>query len=175
MNWLLLGFYLLEFLLIGGIAAFVVMQIYIIWRGAPYMPSTDRRAGLMVDALRLKKGDKAADLGSGNGLMLIEMAKRGIEAHGFEINPYLVLFSRWKIARARLSDKAIVHWRDFWSEDLSEYKGLTVYLLPHITKRLEPKLKREMKKGSRVVVETWKLPKLKPERVIENYVFVYKF
>lgn len=137
------------------------------------MPSTNHRAEIMTKALGLKSGQKAADLGSGNGLILIEMAKRGIEAHGYEINPVLVLQSRINIKKAGLSGKAFVHFKDFWNADLSSYHGVTIYLLPGTIKKLESKLKTELKPKTTVVTETWKFQDWKPSKIIENYVFVY--
>jgi cyclopropane fatty-acyl-phospholipid synthase-like methyltransferase len=171
---LIVSFYLFEITLVFGVLAFVLMQGYIIWRGAPYLPSTDRRSRLMVDALALKPGQKAADLGSGNGLLLMEMARRGIEAHGYEINPYLVWLARWNIRRAGLRGKAFVHWKDIWATDLGQFDGLTVYLLPHIMKKMAEKLRRELRPGAKVVVETWKLPHWRPTKIIDGYVFLYK-
>lgn len=158
-------FYLLELLLVAGVLAFVIMQGYILWRGAPYVSSTAKRCKLMVDALDLKPGQKAVDLGSGNGQIVEEMAGRGIDAYGFEINPWLV----W-----RSKDKGKIYWKDYWRQNLSGFDGVTIYGLPHIMERLEKKLRRELRPGAKVVVETWKFPHWKPSKIIDGYVFLYK-
>ena len=45
----------------------------------------------MIEFSKIKKNEKVADLGSGNGRVVIEFAKlpNVKEVHGFEINPFL--------------------------------------------------------------------------------------
>jgi|TARA_Y100000310_G_scaffold107162_2_gene105615 protein-L-isoaspartate O-methyltransferase len=117
----------------------------------------------MVEFSKIKKTEKVADLGSGNGKIVVEFAKLPAvkEVHGFEINPFLVWFSRRKIKKLGLQDKAFIHLKNFWNEDLSEYGVISIFQVVFIMKKLERKLKRELKKGSRIVSNTWKFPNLK--------------
>jgi len=63
---------------------------------------------------KIKPGERMADLGSGDGRILIEFAKKGAIAEGYEINPVLVFIARMKIRRLGLEKKARVFWKSFW-------------------------------------------------------------
>ena len=102
-----------------------------------------------------------ADLGSGDGRILIEFAKKGAIAEGYEINPVLVFIARMKIRRLGLEKKARVFWKSFWREDLSQYKVITVFGIDYIMKRMEKKLYKELSRGSRIIVNLFPFPNKK--------------
>src|SRR5690242_17121198 len=96
------------------VAAFFLLGVFLLFTyatvfGGPYAPAALNRIETMVKLLKLKKGQKMVDLGSGDGRIVIEFAKRGIESHGYEINPILVFISRLKIKKLGLSNKAHIH------------------------------------------------------------------
>ena len=62
-------------------------------KGAIYDPSNNESVKKMVELAQIKPGEKSVDLGSGDGRVVIEFAKKGIQAHGYEINPLLVMIS----------------------------------------------------------------------------------
>src|SRR5688572_29583519 len=102
---------------IVAIGVILIITYYLgIFRGAPFLPTYTQTADRMIEKLNLKQGDKFADLGSGDGRLVIAAAQKGAEAHGYEINPVLVLWSRQKIKRLRLEDRAFIHWKSFWRE-----------------------------------------------------------
>ncbi len=64
--------------------------------GAPYVPSKPKDLSDAFDALYpISKKDLVLDIGSGDGIVLREVARRGGRAVGIEINPILVLISKW--------------------------------------------------------------------------------
>jgi len=128
-----------------------IFTIPILFYGAVFARSSNEIVEKMVFLAKAKPGKKAADVGSGDGRLVIAMAKAGIEAHGYEINPFLVWASRRNIKKLGLSDKAFVHLQNFWKKDFSEFDIVTVYGISYIMKKLEEKLKKELKKGSKVV------------------------
>ncbi len=123
----------------------------------------------MAELAGVSWGDKAADLGSGDGRVVIALARRGAEAHGYEINPALVLLSTWNIRRSGVAGRARVHWGSFWRADLSPFQAVTVFQGSFIMHRLERKVLRELSDGSRVVSDYWKFPTLRPERVTGTF------
>ena len=131
---------------------------YSIFRGAPFAPTNPDIVKKMIDLAKIKTGDKAVDIGSGDGRLVIGLAKAGAEAHGFEINPLLVWWSRWKIKRAGLQGRAFIHRRSFWNEDFSKYNIVTVFGMSHIMKKLSIKLQNELPLGASVVCNTFSLP-----------------
>ncbi len=126
----------------------------------------------MIKLLKLKKGEKLVDLGSGDGRIVIAFAKLGIEAHGYEINPMLVAWSRFKIRQLSLQNKAFIHFKSYWSENLREFDAVTVYGIAHMMGRLEKKLVKELKPKSKIVSNYFELPKLKSIKQ-ENKVWLY--
>lgn len=76
------------------LATVVVLFSFVIFRGAPYVPS---RKKYIREAFRdlypLTAGDMLVDIGSGDGVVLREAARLGATAVGFEINPILAALS----------------------------------------------------------------------------------
>lgn len=80
--------------------------------GAPYVPSKSREVRrLFAEALPLGKGDIVLDIGSGDGVVLMIAAQQGARAIGYEINPFLVLISRWRL---RKLPGARGRWANIW-------------------------------------------------------------
>jgi len=90
--------------------------------GAPFWSTDKKTLRKMIEFAKVKLGEKVVDLGSGNGKIVIEFAKLPDvkESHGFEINPLLVFSSRRKIKKLNLEEKAFIHWKNFWKQDLSD-------------------------------------------------------
>jgi len=170
--------FLISILIVLGIFLLISIFFFILLPliiGAPFESTDKKTLRKMIEFSEVKKKEKVADLGSGNGKIVIEFAKLPVvaEAHGFEINPFLVWFSKRKIKKLGLQDKAFIHWKNFWNQNLSEYDVIIVYQIVLIMKKLERKLKRELKKSSRVVSNTWKFPNWKPKKV-EGEVYLYE-
>lgn len=80
--------------------------------GAPYVPSKSREVRrLFTEALPLGKDDVVLDIGSGDGVVLMIAAQQGARAIGYEINPFLVLISRWRL---RKLPGVQVRWANIW-------------------------------------------------------------
>ncbi|MFZ1970731.1 MAG: methyltransferase domain-containing protein [Candidatus Nanoarchaeia archaeon] len=155
----------------------IILLIFFSWIssfffGAPFQPSSNRALKEIIELAKIKKGQKTADLGSGNGKIVIEFAKQGAEAHGFEINPFLVWISRRKIKKAGLQKKAFIHWKNFFKQDFSKFGIITSFQISYIMPELECKLKRELKEGAKVISNTWKFPNWKPKKRLGD-VYLY--
>lgn len=121
----------------------------------------------MVSLAHLKPGMIVYDLGSGDGRVLVEAAKRGAKPVGVEMNPFLVLLCRLK--------KLNVRWQNLWNADISEAQVVFVYLLPHHMNKLERKLKKELKPGSLIVSNSFIFPHWNILRKDEkNHVYVFR-
>ena len=140
----------------------------------PYAESEHETLDDLFELIQVKPGQKTLDMGSGDGRMVIEMARRGADAHGIEIIEKYVRRSLWKIAQANLSGKAFIHRKDFWDEGLSSYDIITIYPMAIIIDELKKKLTREVKKGAIVVVNGFKIPGRKVWKE-KGFTFVYKF
>lgn len=144
-----------------------------LFRGAPYVPMKEGAVRTLVALCAVKKGEKAADLGSGDGRVVLALAEAGAEAHGFEHDPFLVRRSRRRIGQAGLSGQAKIHRRNFWDEDLSPYAVVTVFGVSRIMKKLEGKLEKELQPGARVASYLFRFPTWRPDRK-EGGVYLYR-
>lgn len=118
-------------------------------------------------------GEKAIDLGSGDGRIVIALARAGAEAHGYEINPLLVWLGRREIKKAGLEKSAFIHWKDFWSVDFSNFNIVTVFGISHIMRVLKRKCRRELPAGARVVANSFPFPGWQFAEKANN-VYLYK-
>lgn len=141
-------------------------------RGAPFVPTRHSAVARMVDLARVRPGEKAADIGSGDGRIVIAAARAGAVAHGFEINPVLVWWSRYKIRQAGLEHTAFVHWGSFWRKNFGEFDVVTVFGINRIMEELEKKLQKELRPGARVISYVFVFPTWKYERK-DSAIFVY--
>jgi protein-L-isoaspartate O-methyltransferase len=161
-------------LLATGIVVYLFFFVFFpLGRGAIYDPSSANETRMMAEIADVRRGEKAADLGSGDGRVVIALAEKGAEAHGYEINPVLVIISRRNIRKAGLAERAHIHWGSFWRKKLSSYELITVFQVGFVMARLEAKLNRELAPGARVVSHYWRFPGLSPERSQGN-IYRYK-
>lgn len=140
--------------------------------GAPYAPLGHERIANMMKVLQIKPGEKAVDIGSGDGRIVIELARQGAEAHGYEINPLLVLISRRNIRKAGLQGKAFIHRADMWQQDYSGFSAITLYTTTHAMGRLEKKLRKDVNPGTRIAANYFKFPNWQPIKK-EGTVYLY--
>ncbi|MGD0727034.1 MAG: hypothetical protein ABSB63_15890 [Spirochaetia bacterium] len=158
---------------IVGIVVYLFFFVFFpLGRGAIYDPSSANETRMIADLADVQRGEKAADLGSGDGRVVIALAFKGAESHGYEVNPVLVLISRRNIRMAGLAGRAFIHWGSFWRKDLSRYQLITVFQVGFVMARLEAKLSRELAPGARVVSHYWRFPSLSPERTQGN---IYRY
>lgn len=156
------------------VVLYLIFFLLPLFNGAPYVGSNQEIIRKMVEISNLKKGDKVADLGSGDGRVIIAFAKEGVESHGYEINPLLVLLSKIKIKKEGLENKAFAHLKSFWRVDFSKFDVVTVFGGFHIMKNLEKKLWKELSEKGRVVSSTFLFPNWKYARK-GGGVYLYKY
>lgn len=160
----------------------------------PYVPATDtqvanvmralgERAGRPV-AVRLRKAAsglsgtrKLVDIGSGDGRIVLEAAKAGYKAHGVELNPWLVLYSKYRARRLGLSATATFSRADLWKSEMGQYDNVVIFGVEEMMPALEDKLGRELSASSRVVACRFPFPNWRPESDVGDgidRVWIYK-
>lgn len=99
------------------VAGIVLVTMGVVFRGAPYLPTRRTDIKRAFDELyKIGPDDVLVDIGSGDGVVLREAVRRGARAIGVEINPFLVLSSRWA---SRKYPQVAVLWRDMWRYQIS--------------------------------------------------------
>lgn len=156
-------------LLLFAAACFVVWLFYLIaapglLNGPPFVGSNDEAMRAISELAALRPGETVVDLGSGDGRVLAAAARSGCKAVGYEINPFLVLWSRTVLWRLGLADRASVRLGDFWHADIRTADVVIVYGFSTIMARFERKFEGELKPGSRVVSSFYRLPTWRPSR-----------
>jgi predicted RNA methylase len=142
----------------------MALLVSILWpsfRGAPWVPTPRNVVHLMLTMAEVGPGDVVYDLGCGDGRLVVAAARDyGARAVGIEIDPLRYLWCRLRIALSGLGDRVRIVYGDLFAQDLSEADVVTCYLLQATNDRLEGKLERELRPGTRVVSNTFTFAKL---------------
>jgi protein-L-isoaspartate O-methyltransferase len=163
---ILFGILLLRF------SMFLVKKNHVLY-GPVFIPTKDTDVATMIAMANLQKKDRVADLGSGDGKVVIAVAQEAIKVDGYESGPYLAFASRLRIHRLGLEKKAKIHWQDFWNLDFSCYDVLMMYTSQFTMDKLEKKIYDQLKPGARVVSNTFEFPNWKAEKR-KGKIVVYK-
>ena len=132
----------------------------VIFFGAPYLPTLKKEKLAAIELLDLKKGELMLELGSGDGRMLKEMAKKEVYCIGYELNPLLVLISGLICWPQR--QFVTIKWTNFWVEELPDASGIYVFLLDRYMEKLNAKIiNRKNKVPLKLVSYAFKVPKKK--------------
>lgn len=150
--------------------------------GAPYDVTRKNSLKHIVTLTNPQKGDKIAELGSGDGRVCIELAKKNPDAkiYGFEINPFLVWISRAKIRKLNLQNQIKIYRKNFWKINFRDYNKIVLFQYRTVMNKLEKKIENEMHKNSKIISHNWQLPnyklkkKLGKKRGLSGEVYLYE-
>jgi len=109
----------------------------------------------MIDLAEIRPGERAVDLGSGDGRLLRAAARAGARVVGWEMNPALVVWSRAAARAIGAGEQTVVHRGSFWRAPLSEFDVIFLYLLPETMEKIAAKIRREAKPGARIIVNAF--------------------
>ncbi|OCT57205.1 hypothetical protein XELAEV_18003849mg [Xenopus laevis] len=79
----------------------------------PYVPATTTQVKNVLKMLRSRTGI-VVDIGSGDGRIVIAAAKEGFQAVGYELNPWLVWYSRFRAWREGVHHHTRFYVSDLW-------------------------------------------------------------
>src|SRR3989338_8557944 len=153
---------------------FLVFDVWITYaKSAPFVRSGRRKIKIMFELAAVKPEEVVVDLGSGDGTLVIEAAGRGARAIGVEMNPLLVLISRWKARWQNVGDLVTIVRGDLQQYYLHGADVIFLYLMPKGMEQLQNKIVSEAKSGARIVSNAFPLPKRQPLKEIDG-VYLYK-
>ena len=132
----------------------------------PYVQTPMEIVERMLRMAEVKKGDRVIDLGSGDGRIVIEAAKRGATGLGVDLDGSLVKLATENAAKAGVSEKAQFRVMDLFDADLSPATVVTFYLLPDFNAKLLPRLLK-LKPGTRIVSHDYPLTGWIPEKYVQ--------
>jgi precorrin-6B methylase 2 len=132
-----------------------------------WVPTKIEMAHEMLAIAKVGPDDIVYDLGSGDGVIPIEAAKKyKVRAVGIEYNRDLVELSKRNAQRAKVESLVELKHGDIFVEDFSRATVLTLYLGNNLNLKLKPKILK-MKPGTRVVSNTFHMESWIPDQQIK--------
>ncbi len=141
--------------------------------GPPFLPTPMSTIKELIQIANISEKDVVIDLGSGDGRMLIHAARQGATAKGWEINPFLVLWTRFIVRCYRVGKQVTVYLQNYHKADLSDATVVFLYNLPPHMPKLEQKLQKGLQKGTKIISYKFTLPTLKLTATPKPGVFIY--
>jgi SAM-dependent methyltransferase len=118
----------------------------------PFVPTPDLVVERMLYLAQPKAGERLVDLGSGDGRIVIEAAKRfGAQGLGVDLDRELVALASENAKLAGVESLARFEVRDLFETDLRGVSVVTMYLLPEVNLKLLPRFIEQLKPGARIV------------------------
>ncbi len=145
----------MEILWLIGIIV-VLMFCGVVAFGAPFLPTLSKRVEDAVELLDLKPGQTLLELGSGDGRLLKAVAKKGVYAIGYELNPILVVYtylSTWRY-RKYVTVKCRSYWHIKWPQSDAMY----VFLLNPYMSKLHKKVVQYLDYSDAISLQSAKPP-----------------
>lgn len=143
----------------------------------PYVPASDAQVNNVLAALKTLRAKSLIDLGSGDGRIVIAAVQQQLQYHrdqtshdtlvplhgtGAELNPWLVLWSRFSAWRSGVSARTKFLTADLWTLDLKRYDGVVIFGVQEMMAPLEQKLKVELPAEGAVIACRFPLPNSRP-------------
>jgi SAM-dependent methyltransferase len=132
----------------------------------PYVNTPMEVVERMLRMAEVHAGDYVIDLGSGDGRIVIEAAKRGARGLGVDLDPALVKLATRNAGESGVADRARFEVKDIFDTDLSRASVITMYLLPDFNVKLKERL-LALKPGTRIVSHDYPLTGWIPEKYVQ--------
>ena len=120
----------------------------------------------------MSPADVVYDLGSGDGRIPIAAAREhGARGVGIELDGRMIAHARCRAREARIEHRVEFREKDLFGTDLRDATVVTLFLFPAMHRRLAPKLRAELRPGTRIVSHQFDLGDWPPdaERDVDGY------
>ena len=132
-----------------------------------FAPTRQAVADAMLTLARVRPDDVVYDLGSGDGRIVILAAQKyGARGVGVELDPRLVEISRQIAREGEVAGRVTFIEGDLFEADISRATVVMLYLSDGVNRRLEPKLRRELPPGARIVSHQFRIGNWVPEETV---------
>ena len=149
------------------------MFAVVVFFGAPYLPTLKPQVNAAFELAKLQPGMTLLELGCGDGRVLFAAAEQGARGVGYELNPLLVLYGKFRALRYR--GRVTIHWANFWTVRLPEADVIYVFLLDKYMEKLDKKIIQSgFNRPVTLVSVAFQIPDKKPKR-IKDGVFAYRY
>lgn len=163
---------MIELIIVSVILIFLMLfaltSLTQVFFAVPYVPSKYSVVKRMVSLANIRPKEKVFDLGCGDGRLLFEAERKRkkIQAVGFEVAPLVYLFALLK--KWFFSSGASFKFRNFFRVSLRDADVIFCYLLPGTMEKLSQKIRKECRKGTRIISNTFHLPGFRPVKVLKR-------
>lgn len=132
-----------------------------------FVPTRHAVADEMLQLAGVTKDDDVYDLGAGDGRIVILAAQKyGARGVGIELDPALVATARQVAHEGGVADRVKFVEGDLFTADISHATVVTLYLSTSVNRDLEPKLRKELKPGTRIVSHQFGIGSWKPDKTL---------
>jgi 16S rRNA G966 N2-methylase RsmD len=142
-----------------------------------FVPTETEDIEALFDLAPVSASDVVYDLGSGDGRLVFAALDKGAgRAVGIELNPELVSQAREAAKKLGLEGRASFIVADVVEADLSNASVVFCYLIDAASVALKARFERELRPGTRVVMESFPIKGWQPDRMLgywQNVFYLY--
>jgi precorrin-6B methylase 2 len=144
--------------------SFVARGEEVEWQ-VPFITTPEEVGARMLELAGTRSDDLVADLGSGDGRIVIMAARKfGARGLGIELDERLVEKSRENARAAGVADRVTLVQGDVLTADFSKASVVTVYLLPGLIGQLQQRFTGELRPGTRIVSHAFGMAGWAPDK-----------
>lgn len=131
-----------------------------------FVPTRDEVVEGMLNLAKVSNKDVVYDMGSGDGKIVIAAARRGARGTGIDIDPQRIAEANANAKKAGVTDRVRFIHGDIFDPaiKIGDATVVTLYLLPSLNEKLMPRLKSELRPGTRIVSNSFQMGDWQPER-----------
>ena len=150
--------------LISAISVFTLLPLCLNAQDleVPYVATPPDVVEEMLRIAGVGPGDYVIDLGSGDGRIVIEAAKKGALGHGVDLDEKLVEKSYKNAEKAGVADRVQFFTEDIFETDFSMASVITIYMSNDINRRMRPLLLKNLEPGTRIVSHIFHMGEWQP-------------
>ena len=149
---------LTELFILIGVSIYGVGLLFSALKGAPYVPTSKKQLEKIFKNVPLKKGDNFVELGSGDGRLTRYAVKRyQVNGVGIEVNPLLVWWANILSKRDGTYKQVRFLTQNVFNYSVKDADYVYLFLMPDMIKKLVPKFKSDLKKGTIIISHGFKV------------------
>ena len=128
-----------------------------------FVPTPEPVVKAMLRMAGVGPNDVVYDLGCGDGRIAVAAARDfGARSVCIDIDPRRIEEARASAKAAGVEDRVEIRQGDLFEADIADATVVTLYLLERLNVKLRPKLMKELKPGTRVVSQTFRMGDWEP-------------
>lgn len=134
-----------------------------------WTPTQSEHIDAFFELAPLSSSDVVYDLGAGDGRLVFAALERGAgKCVGLEIDPDMVEMARELAKKKELEGKVTFIEADVTTVDLSLASVILCYLWPTASAALRKKFEKELKPGTKIIMETFPVRQWKAAKIIQK-------